>query len=384
MIFQEPMTSLNPVYTIGDQVAETRMLHQKMKRRQAWERVVEMLHMVGIPSPESRVHDYPHQLSCGMRQRVMIAIAMACNPEIMIADEPTTALDVTIQAQILRLLNRLQNLEPPTEGEVHFRGQRISGLGHRAMKPFRGQMQMLFQDPYSSLNPRKRIRQIIEELLIVHGWRNKADRLARVQELMEVVGLRPEMIDRFPHEFSGGQRQRVGIARAMALRPTFLVCDEPVSALDLSIQAQVINLMIDLQEQFQLTYLLISHDLSVVQFISTRIGVMYLGNCWKSRPVGSFTGSPSTRIPAHCSPRLPFQTPMCPFLMPSLKETCPAPSRLRPAAIFTRAAPRPGRAAASRCPCCGKWARHITWRVIGRDVLDKRQLEHKFTRMPMR
>lgn len=249
------------------------------------------------------------------------------------------------------------NLEPPTQGQVYFCGQRISGLGQRAMKPFRKQMQMIFQDPNSSLNPRKRIRQIIEEPLIVHGWGNSTQRLAQVQEMMDVVGLRPETIDRFPHEFSGGQRQRVGIARALVLRPSFLVCDEPVSALDVSIQAQVINLMIDLQEKFKLTYLFISHDLSVVEFISTRIGVMYLGKLVEvapsrelyRKPQHPYTQSllaavpvPDPQVPlpesilegdvpspispppgCHFHPRCPQTRPICSEEAPSLKEAAP-------------------------------------------------------------
>jgi len=250
------------------------------------------------------------------------------------------------------------NLEPPTTGEVRFQGKLISGLGQRAMRPFRSKMQMIFQDPYSSLNPRKKIRQIIEEPLIVHKWGSKAERLARVKEMMDVVGLRPEMIDRFPHEFSGGQRQRVGVARALALRPTFIVCDEPVSALDVSIQAQVINLMIDLQEQFQLTYMLISHDLSVVQFISTRIGVMYLGKLVEiapseelySKPLHPYTRSllsaapvadPDVPLPeailegdvpspispppgCHFHPRCSQASPICREQAPALREVSPS------------------------------------------------------------
>lgn len=255
------------------------------------------------------------------------------------------------------LARLILNLEAPTQGQVDFRGQRISGLGQRAMKPFRKRMQMIFQDPQSSLNPRKRIRQIIEEPLIVHGGGNSAQRRDRVQEIMEVVGLRPEMRDRYPHEFSGGQRQRIGIARALILRPSFLVCDEPVSALDVSIQAQVINLMIDLQEKFNLTYLFISHDLSVVEFISTRIGVMYLGKLVEvaprqelyRRPQHPYTKSLLAAVPVpdpqvslrenilegdvpspisppagcHFHPRCPQARPICSEEAPSLKEAVP-------------------------------------------------------------
>ena len=193
------------------------------------------------------------------------------------------------------------------------------------MKPYRRQMQMIFQDPYSSLNPRKRIRHIIEEPLIVHGIGDRAERHARVREMMEVVGLRPEMIDRFPHEFSGGQRQRVGIARALALRPTFLVCDEPVSSLDVSIQAQVLNLMADLQEKFQLTYLFISHDLSVVQFISTQIGVMYLGKLVEVAPAWELY-----RVPQHPYTRsllsaAPVADPDVPMTEAILEGDVPSP-----------------------------------------------------------
>jgi oligopeptide/dipeptide ABC transporter ATP-binding protein len=243
------------------------------------------------------------------------------------------------------LARLILNLEPPTEGEVRFREKRISGLGERVMKPFRRQMQMIFQDPYSSLNPRKRIRQIIEEPLIVHGWGDRAGRLARVQEMMDVVGLRPEMIDRFPHEFSGGQRQRVGIARALALRPTFLVCDEPVSALDVSIQAQVINLMIDLQEQFQLTYLLISHDLSVVQFISTRIGVMYLGKLVEVAPGKELYRKPQHPYSRSLLSAAPVPNPDVPLSEAILEGDVPSPISPPPGCHFHPRCPQVR-------PCC--------------------------------
>lgn len=169
-------------------------------------------------------------------------------------------------------------LEEPTEGDIYFHGRNILKLTGREIHPLRRQMQVIFQDPYSSLNPRQTVGRIIAEGLVIHGVGSSAERKERVRYLMEVVGLRPEHINRYPHEFSGGQRQRIGIARALALQPELIICDEPLSALDVSIQAQVINLLQDLQEQYHLTYLFISHDLSVVRHISDRVAVMYLGS----------------------------------------------------------------------------------------------------------
>ncbi|MFQ5826714.1 MAG: ABC transporter ATP-binding protein [Dehalococcoidia bacterium] len=168
-------------------------------------------------------------------------------------------------------------LYKPTEGEVLFEGQDLTRLSNKSMRPLRRKLQVIFQDPYSSLNPRMTVGSIVEEPLTIHGIGNRKERKERMQELFQVVGLNPYMADRYPHEFSGGQRQRIGIARALAVNPSFIVCDEPVSALDVSIQAQVINLLMELQEQFNLTYLFIAHDLSVVRHISDRVAVMYLG-----------------------------------------------------------------------------------------------------------
>jgi peptide/nickel transport system ATP-binding protein len=441
MIFQEPMTSLNPVFTVGDQIAETLILHQKLDRRAALAKTIELLKQVGIPRPEERVNAYPHEMSGGQRQRVMIAMAIACEPELLIADEPTTALDVTIQKQILELLADLQKkykmsilfithdlgviadiadevivmykgniveqgptaglfsapkhpytkgllacrprldrnphrlpmvsdfmsedgrekpfdmasltsakiarssgesnnpvileiknlkkyfplkknffggvqswvkavddvtlkvrrgrtlglvgesgcgkttlgrtilrLIEPTEGSVNYSGTEITGLDREGLRQMRRKMQIIFQDPYASLNPRMTIGAAVSEPMIIHGLgENKRDRLELAAQLMRRVGLEPGMLNRYPHEFSGGQRQRICIARALAVRPEFIVCDESVSALDVSIQAQILNLLLDLQEEFNLTYVFISHDLSVVKFISDEIAVMYNG-----------------------------------------------------------------------------------------------------------
>jgi peptide/nickel transport system ATP-binding protein len=484
MIFQEPMTSLNPVLTIGDQLTEPLLTHLGMSREQADARAVELLRLVGIPEPERRLTQYPHQFSGGMRQRAMIAIGLACEPTLIIADEPTTALDVTIQAQILELLKDISerlgiavilithnlgvvaayadrvnvmyaariiergpaadifarpahpytiglmrsvprldkprvgrlatiegmppnllappigcrfrqrcpiveekcndtppatlvrdadeshsvscwrtrdaqanapvlygeatakeeakaphggkvllkvdglkqyfsislrqgmttrhvdiravddisfvvhegetvglvgesgcgktsagrailHLNTPTGGSIEFDGRR---LDKGSVAAVRRDMQVIFQDPFSSLNPRMKVGQILEEPLKVHKLRpDKASRVARVAELLVQVGLYDYMADRYPHELSGGQRQRVGIARALALEPRLIICDEPVSALDVSVQAQIINLLEDLQREFGLAYLFIAHDLAVVRHISHRVVVMYLG-----------------------------------------------------------------------------------------------------------
>jgi peptide/nickel transport system ATP-binding protein len=411
MIFQDPMTSFNPVYRVGAQIVEAIRAHRpEVGGDEARRRTVELLDSVGIPDPERRVDAYPHELSGGMRQRAMIAMALALEPEVLIADEPTTALDVTVQAQILRLLERLNRerglatilithdlgvvaevadrvlvmhegeivergslddvfyaprdpytrallgavvrldraapLRParegesllevrdlvkhypvrssllrrevdrvravdgvgfelrrgetlglvgesgsgkstlcrallqliePTSGSVRFEGREIAGLSRRAMRPLRREMQMVFQDPYASLNPRKRAGQIVAEPLRLQGEAKGGELRERALELLVRVGLGAEHRDRFPHEFSGGQRQRIGIARALASRPKLIVADEPVSALDVSIRAQILDLLAELQEDFGLTYLFVAHDIGVVRHVSDRIAVMHEG-----------------------------------------------------------------------------------------------------------
>jgi peptide/nickel transport system ATP-binding protein len=494
MVFQDPMTSLNPVLTIGIQLTEALEEHQEMNRAAARTRAVEMLKLVGIADPENRLKDYPHQFSGGQRQRIGIAMALACNPALLIGDEPTTALDVTIQAQIIELVRRLQQelgmaiiwithdlgvvaglvervavmyagfiveLAPvddlydrtshpytlgllesipsiegaserlipikgqppdlhqearccpfaprcrfvidrcreevpplaeagpghtaacfrwaeiqaagrdpvqltalvttvdessqpatvagpqpkaardvlvrvedlkqhfpiyrgiikrkvgavravdgvsfdiyrgetlglvgesgcgksttgqtilqllrPTEGKVYLNGEDLTVANRNELRAARRNMQMIFQDPYASLNPRMTVGSIIGEALRIHNIGDAQSRRERVEQLMALVGLNPNFINRYPHEFSGGQRQRIGIARALATNPAFIVADEPISALDVSIQAQVVNLLDDLRQELGLTYLFIAHDLSMVRYISDRVAVMYLG-----------------------------------------------------------------------------------------------------------
>jgi peptide/nickel transport system ATP-binding protein len=419
MVFQDPMSSFNPVYRVGDQVVEAIRAHRPaVSKAQAREHAVELLDSVGIRQAERRVEDYPHEFSGGMRQRAMIAMALALEPELLIADEPTTALDVTIQAQILDLLARLNRerelatilithdlgvvaevadrvlvmhegkivergglddifysprdpytrrllsaairldeapplrsrpqseallevtdlvkhypvrrgllidrevervaavdgvslslahgetlglvgesgsgkstlcrtilqLLKPSAGSVRFEGREIAGLSRRQMRPLRPQMQMVFQDPYASLNPRKRVGQIVGEPLRLQKVTSGAELRRRVHELLDRVGLAAEHYDRFPHEFSGGQQQRIGIARALALRPKLIVADEPVSALDVSIRAQIIGLLDDLREEFGLTYLFVAHDIGVVRHVSDRIAVMHEGRIVEQGP----------------------------------------------------------------------------------------------------
>ncbi len=453
MIFQEPMTSLNPVFTVGDQVMEPILVHEDVSKEEARERVLELFREVDIPDPERRIDSYPHEMSGGQKQRVMIAMALSCNPKLLIADEPTTALDVTIQAQILDLMRDLRdnrgmsimfithdlgviaeisddvavmfqghlvefgpvldifespkhaytrsllacrpNLDtkfrrlPTTStfmdwhldddhqlvitekdvsdaelkklettgrdkltdpdgdpllvvddlhvhfpirkgvfsrvhdyvravdgvsfkvwpgqtlglvgesgcgkttcgrallrlienkggiqvtGNVIYERQNLAEIPAKEFRELRRKLQIIFQDPYSSLNPRMTVGDMIAEPMEVHRlYRTKGERTDRVAQLLEEVGLEANHMNRYPHEFSGGQRQRISIARALALDPSFIVCDESVSALDVSVQAQVLNLLKDLQEKHGLTYIFISHDLSVVKFMSDTMAVM--------------------------------------------------------------------------------------------------------------
>ena len=452
MIFQEPMTSLNPVFTCGDQVIEAIMLHQKMNVKEAKELTIELFKSVKLPDPERVFNSYPHQISGGQKQRVMIAMAMSCKPSVLIADEPTTALDVTVQKTILELMQQLQKenemgimfithdlgviaeladkvvvmykgkvveqgdvwnifknpkhpytkgllacrpplehrykflptvsdfmqvddsgnikdsgisvdaftkkliipkkiredkqkellsqnpilqinnlktffaikggffgkttgyvkavnnvtfdvypgetlglvgesgcgkttigrtiiqLEQATEGEILYLGKDVTKMNAKELRAFRKEVQIIFQDPYSSLNPRMTIGNAIMEPMQVHGILNNNDeRKKRVEELLARVNLDPTHFYRYPHEFSGGQRQRIGIARALAVNPKFIICDESVSALDVSVQAQVLNLLNELKKDYGLTYIFISHDLSVVKYMSDRMVVMQSG-----------------------------------------------------------------------------------------------------------
>ena len=452
MIFQEPMTSLNPVYRCGQQVVEAIMLHQKVNSAQAKDITLALFEQVRLPNPARIFAAYPHELSGGQKQRVMIAMAMSCNPSILIADEPTTALDVTVQKRILELMNDLKQkmdgaimfithdlgvigeiadrvlvmykgkiveqgnvldifknpqhpytkgllacrpplgrrlrklpviadfmdvssegtvtekansveqvitnvevkesetaqrlvklteqaplleiknlktyfpasknffgkvlswvkavddvsinvypgetvglvgesgcgkttlgrtilrLAPATEGSIIYKGRSVLDLNKSDMKDLRREMQIIFQDPYSSLNPRMTIGDAIIEPMEIHGLHNnKKERREKAADLLRTVAMNPDHLNRYPHEFSGGQRQRICIARTLALNPSFIICDESVSALDVSVQAQVLNLLIDLREKFGFTYIFISHDLSVVKFMSDRMVVMNAG-----------------------------------------------------------------------------------------------------------
>ena len=433
MIFQEPMNSLNPVLTIGDQIAECVRRHQSVTRSAARQQSIELLAAVGLPVPQRNIDEYPHQLSGGMRQRVMIAIALAAQPDLLIADEPTTALDVTIQAQVLDLLKDLQSqfnmgllfithdlavvkqtvdriavmhqgelvehgtneaffaspkhaysrallaaiptaqkrlqrdleqdakrvsavAQPEAEdaagpilsvrnlqvhfpirggvfrravdyvravddvsfdlyagktlalvgesgcgkttvgkailqllksnqGSVQFQQRDLQTLGNEDLRKIRQDLQIVFQDPYSSLNPRMLVGDILEEgMTALAVLKTTQDRKRKIKLLLDQVGLPADSVLRYPHEFSGGQRQRISIARALAVEPKLIVCDEPTSALDVSVQAQVLNLLIDLQEELGMSYLFITHDMAVVSYLADEVAVMHQGQIVEQGP----------------------------------------------------------------------------------------------------
>ena len=423
MIFQEPMTSLNPLHTIERQVNEVLILHKGLSREAARKRTLELLEQVGIPEAAKRLDAYPHQLSGGQRQRVMIAMALANEPDLLIADEPTTALDVTIQAQILKLLKSLQarygmallfithdlgivrkmadrvcvmtqgriveqgpvsevfdrpqhsytqhllSAEPKgrpaaadpsapeilrldelkvhfpirrglmrrtvghvkavdgvsialreghtiglvgesgsgkttlglallklerSQGGIRFDGRDLQGMSQRELRPLRREMQIVFQDPFSSLSPRMSVGEIIGEGLEVHRIGTPAERATMIEQVLREVGLDPASRDRYPHEFSGGQRQRISIARALVLKPRLIVLDEPTSALDMSVQAQIVDLLRDLQQRHKLAYLFISHDLKVVRALADEVVVLRHGKVVERGSASQIFEAPQT------------------------------------------------------------------------------------------
>lgn len=423
MIFQEPMTSLNPLHRIEKQIGEILLVHKGIKLNVSRPRILELLNLVGLQKAEEKMRSFPHELSGGQRQRVMIAMALANEPDLLIADEPTTALDVTIQAQILELLSELQQklgmamllithdlgvvrrmaekvcvmtegkivekgkcgevfdnpqheytrhllaAEPKgnpieldessavllecnnmsvkfplskgfffvnkylqavddvslkvargqtlgivgesgsgkttlgmailrlvkSEGDILLESSNLQGLKSKDLRPYRRDMQIVFQDPYGSLSPRLSIHQIIAEGLLVHEKdKSEEERREAVARALEEVGLEANLQDRYPHEFSGGQRQRIAVARALILKPKLLVLDEPTSALDMSVQAQIVDLLRDLQRRHQLTYLFISHDLKVVRALSNHVIVMKDGVIVESGTSDQIFESPKT------------------------------------------------------------------------------------------
>ena len=473
MIFQEPMTALNPVFRIGSQISEVLRLHKGMSKKQAWNYAIDLLDQVGIPDPKNKIKAYPHEMSGGQKQRVMIAMAIACEPDLLICDEPTTALDVTIQKQVLDLMLDLQEkyhmsmlfithdlgviadladdvvvmyrsniveknhshnifknpqhpytkgliacrpllegnpqrlltvsdymdedgseksipaekfkpmikpdkndidkhpvllevknlntwfpvkgglfkqtkrhvkavnnvsftvhqgetlglvgesgcgkttlgrtilrLQQATSGEVIYDGINVMQQDKESLRKLRSRMQIIFQDPYSSLNPRMTIGDILTEPMAIHGiGSNKKERFERAKELMQKVDLKPQHLNRYPHEFSGGQRQRICIARAIGIEPEFIICDESVSALDVSVQAQVLNLLQDLQQDLKLTYIFISHDLSVVNYISDRVGVMNNGEIVELDTAENIYKSPQRNYTKRLLEAIPKGTP---------------------------------------------------------------------------
>jgi peptide/nickel transport system ATP-binding protein len=390
MIFQEPMTSLNPVLTIGRQLTAGLIEHKGVTQAEAETRAAEMIDLVGLSEPRKRLRQYPHELSGGMRQRVMIALAMASDPAILIADEPTTALDVTVQAQILDLMrdlkhrfaasiilithdmgvvaemadrvvvmNRGRNVEEGTvdaiftapkeaytkallaavprlgsqsgtmvprtvvaepktpdfaatlvrtkglskrfggggwlkrdDGEILIEGEDVRKLGTSGLRRARREMQMIFQDPFASLNPRMSAGRLVMEPMVIHGIASGAELEDRAAELFRRVGLEADHMRRFPHEFSGGQRQRICIARALGPGPKLIVADEPTSALDVSVQAQVLDLLLELQQTLGLAYLFISHDMAVVEEVSHRVAVMHKGRIVEMGPRQALLNDP--------------------------------------------------------------------------------------------
>ena len=425
MIFQEPMSALNPVMTVGEQVAEVIRLHLGLQKEAVKEKVISLFEEVALKEPEERYYWYPHQLSGGQKQRVMIAMALACEPDLLIADEPTTALDVTIQLQVLTLLKQIREkrklsilfithdmgvvaqmadriavmkegalletasrdifFEHPehpytqqllkdaiamqakesraegyeallevkdlkvyfpvkkglfqrtvgyvkavdgvcftiprgktlalvgesgsgkstigkailrlldiTEGSIIFRGVNIAVLGEASLKAYRSRIQVVFQDPYSALNPRMTIGEILREGMVSLkvGPKGKKAQDICIGELLEKVGLKKTYAERYPHEFSGGQRQRIGIARALAVEPELIICDEPTSALDVTVRAQILSLLKDLQDDFGVSYLFITHDLSIVPTIADEVAVMKEGRLVEHGLVAEVLGNP--------------------------------------------------------------------------------------------